>query len=271
MAGRNELLVRIGTAVVYAFVVIGALLLGVYSTVVLMSAFAGVCSFEFFRMMRKDGKLPNDAIGIIGAASYPVAAFVGGPVGTAGITVILLVLILIWYVFYPRVRITDISLTLFGAIYTGFSLSMLVLIRQVDSGMTGALLCIAIFFSVWANDSFAYLFGSKFGRHKLAPKISPKKSWEGFFAGVAGSLFIWLLIPSVLDINLSYEWAVVGGLVCGVIAVLGDFAESRIKRGAGVKDSGDTLPGHGGFLDRCDSLIFVSITAFFILRLGGAL
>ena len=103
-----------------------------------------------------------------------------------------------WHVFFVRVRTSDTATTVFGAVYTGFLLAYLVLILRVfDYGM---ILAFAVVLSVWANDSLAYLVGSTLGRHKMAPRISPKKSWEGFVAGIAGSMIVWVglavLVPA---------------------------------------------------------------------------
>ena len=116
---------------------------------------------------------------------------------------------------------------------------------------------------------FAYLGGSKFGKHKLAPRISPKKSWEGFIGGLVGSMAIWCLITLIPGVNMAIPQALVFGLICGLSGVLGDLAESRIKRNSGVKDSGTIMPGHGGLLDRCDSLFMASVTAAVMLIGGG--
>jgi phosphatidate cytidylyltransferase len=115
------------------------------------------------------------------------------------------------------------------------------------------------------------------GRHKMAPKISPKKSWEGFLAGMAGSVIVWTLVPVVaprmlpLDgaTGLTLPWAIATGFAVSIAVMIGDLVESRIKREAGVKDSGNSLPGHGGFLDRLDSLILVCLAAYWMLWWAG--
>jgi phosphatidate cytidylyltransferase len=115
------------------------------------------------------------------------------------------------------------------------------------------------FVTTWANDTAAYFAGHSFGRHKLFERISPKKTWEGFAGGVAGSvagalITRWLLLAG----ELSVGNAVIIGLGAAVLGPLGDLAESMIKRAAGVKDSSRIIPGHGGLLDRIDALLFVA-------------
>ncbi|MDO8915600.1 MAG: phosphatidate cytidylyltransferase, partial [Coriobacteriia bacterium] len=130
-------------------------------------------------------------------------------------------------------------------------------------------LLLATLVSVWVNDSLAYAIGSPFGRHKLAPQISPKKSVEGLIAGSLGTIAVWVGIGLAgVQTGLPVWWLGLTGAAVSMAAVLGDLAESRLKREAGVKDSGKLLPGHGGFLDRFDSMIMVSIVAFYMLAFG---
>lgn len=264
---RKDLLPRVISGLVYAVVMIAGVLAGEISTIVLVSALSGMCCFEFIRMMRSDAKSPNTLIAVATAVCYPVVASIGGRALVVSLTVTVIAALLIWYVFSPRVNITDISITMFGALYCGLMLSCLVAIRSGIDGLQGGILAFGVILGVWANDSVAYLVGSRFGRHKMAPKISPRKSWEGFYAGLAASIVVWCLVPVFVP-ALGWPWAALCGLVCGIMGVLGDFVESRIKRGAGVKDSGRIMPGHGGMLDRCDSLIFVSFFAYVLLTLA---
>ncbi len=128
-----------------------------------------------------------------------------------------------------------------------------------------------IFFSVWANDAGGYLIGSRWGKHKLAPRISPNKSWEGFLAGLAVTMIVWAAMSFIPCVSITIIQALVFGLVVGLVGVLGDLAESRMKRNCGVKDSGNLLPGHGGMLDRSDSMFTVSIAAAVLLIAGGCI
>ena len=129
----------------------------------------------------------------------------------------------------------------------------------------------AVFLSLWGNDAFAYLFGSRFGRHKLAPRTSPNKSWEGFAAGLLSSMLIWCLMLLVPGVGITVYQALLFGLVCGLAGVLGDLCESRIKRSVGFKDSGTIMPDHGGLFDRCDSLMTTAVTASVLLIGAGCI
>lgn len=269
----KDLGIRFLSGTIYVVLFLVLLFLGRISTALFISIVAGIAAFEFFRMMTLDGKQPNSSLGIVAAVLYPFAALVGGQTLMLGFTFVLIASLLIWYVFYPLTRITDVAVTLFGAMYIGLMLSSFVLIRAGIHGYSGGWVALAVFGSAGVCDSLAYLFGSRFGKHKMVPKISPKKSWEGFWAGIIGSVLVWCLVPVVTNgtLNVSYAWAILTGIVCGIVNLLGDLAESRIKRGAGVKDAGSIMPGHGGILDRIDSLILVSFASYLMLKLAGAL
>lgn len=269
-------LTRVITAVAYAAVVLGAIALGRYVTGVVFGIMAGVAALEFYTMSRRESRLPNELFGVAAAAFMPMAAALWGMTGLSAVMTALIVASLVWHVAFVRVRTADTATTVFGALYTGFLLAYLVLI--IDVFAEGTVLALAVVIGVWANDSFAYLIGSTIGRHKMAPRISPKKSWEGFVAGLLGTVSVWVLLvtlaprvfPRLQDTGLSVPWAIATGLAVGIAVVIGDLAESRMKREAGVKDAGNILPGHGGFLDRLDSLILVCLVAYWMLWWGGA-
>jgi phosphatidate cytidylyltransferase len=267
----SDLQVRFRTAVVYTLLTIICVMAGDIPTMLYLMVVAGICAGEFFYMLRHDAKLPNEALGCIGAVMYLPGFYFLGFTGVILVSVVLLLALLVWYVFWLRARVADVGISFFGAVYTGFLLCGLLLIRQSLDGVWAGLAVFLIFLSVWANDAFAYFAGSRFGRHKLAPRISPKKSWEGFIAGLVGSGACWVVLSFVPGINMPIWLAIVFGIICGLFEVLGDLAESRIKRNSGFKDSGTIMPGHGGLLDRCDSLFLASITSAFLLVVGGCI
>jgi phosphatidate cytidylyltransferase len=262
---------RVITGAVFSISTTALILISQITTVVAIAAISGLCAFEFYMMLRSDSKLPNELIGTIAAALYPVVYALWHFNGAMALTCAFSLVLLIWYVYYTHARITDVAITLFGALYTGLMLTSLISVRDMVGGFWGGVLVALIIISVWAYDAFAFLIGSRFGKHKMAPRISPKKSWEGFIAGLVASIAIWCLLPLIPGLSLGWVWAVVGGLACGWIGILGDLVESRIKRGTGHKDSGHLLPGHGGFLDRNDSLLLVAAAAMLILRVATSL
>ncbi len=267
----SDLQVRFRTGFIYVAVSVLCVLASKWTTLALLCATAGICAGEFYYMLRADAKLPNEMLGIIAAVLYPISVFFFGLSGAFLVSLALLLALLVWYVFWMRARIPDVGVSFFGAAYCGMLLSGLVVVREALPAPWGGVLVLGIFLSVWANDSFAYLAGSRFGKHKLAPRVSPKKSWEGFFAGLLGSALFWCLFTLIPGVNLSIPVAFVFGIVSGLAGVLGDLAESRIKRNVGFKDSGTLLPGHGGLLDRCDSLFLVAVTSAILLVLGNGI
>lgn len=294
---------RVVTAALYAVVVLGAISFGRYTTGLVFGIMAGFAAAEFYAMERRESRLPNEFFGVAAAAIMPMAAAFWSTGGVSAIATLLIAASLAWHVLFLRVRTADTATTVFGALYTGFLLAYLVLI--IRGFQAGILLALVVVLSVWANDSCAYLVGSLVGRHKMAPRISPKKSWEGFAAGLAATMILWMATPALMPtflggiatalldvwsllqrslpwlpphhavdwwthpIGLSMPWAIATGLAVGIAVVIGDLAESRMKREAGVKDSGNALPGHGGFLDRLDSLILVCLVAYWMLRWAG--
>ena len=270
-SSAEKLLTRSMSGAIYVVVTLACVLCGPLATSVLIAAEAWLCCSEFFRICRMGGRMPNESLGLVAALLFPAAAYLHGLAACALVVLLLLVACACWYVFTPRANVADVAVTAFGPLYTSLCFASLILVRKVDPGITGALVTLAIMFSIWVNDAFAYFVGSAIGSHKLAPRISPSKSVEGFVGGLVGSVLVWVLIALFVFEDLSVAGAVGLGLAVGAVSVFGDLFESRLKRGVGVKDSGNVLPGHGGLLDRSDSMLFGGTTALFLLYLGGLL
>ncbi len=263
----SDMPARVLTAVVYGGIVLGAIIfgrtLGLAVVVAILAAFAVT---EFYALTRRKRRMPNEVFGILATVAMPLASALWGRLGLLSALTALLFAALVWHVIFRQVRTADTATTLFGSVYVGFALSHLVLIRSLDGGTE---LALAAVISVWVNDVLAYLVGSKIGTRKMTPVISPNKTWEGFAAGAAGTLGIWLCVTYVAALGITLSWSLTLGVAVVLAAVLGDLFESRLKREADVKDSGSLLPGHGGFLDRLDSLILVSVVAYYLLVAGG--
>ena len=267
----EKLLTRTLSGVIYVIVIVACIVWGTTPTVVLLSAMAWVCCSEFFRISRMAGRRPSEIIGLAAAILLPAVSTFGGASLTMGALCVFLVAAGTWFVFNPRANLGDVAITVFGPLYTSLTLSCLGMIRASDPGMHGALITLVTIGAVWAEDSFAYLVGSAIGSHKMAPRTSPNKSWEGFFGGLVGVLLVWCVAAWFRVAGLTFPVALGCGLAEGIVAVMGDLFESRLKRGVGVKDSGNLLPGHGGLLDRTDSMLFGSVVTFFVLLMGGIL
>ena len=154
------------------------------------------------------------------------------------------------------------GLWLFGAFYLGGMLGHLVLLRALEQGSAAVLFVVTV---TWMVDSAAYFGGRRFGRHALAPMISPKKTVEGAVAGLAVGVVTALVIRLWWLPELSWVESLGAGLLLGCVGQLGDLAESMFKRRASVKDSGGWIPGHGGLLDKVDSLVFTAPTFYYYL------
>ncbi len=149
--------------------------------------------------------------------------------------------------------ISNMGGTLFGILFVGFLLAYVSLIRNMTNGRLWVLFLVV---TVWAGDISALLIGSFFGRHKLYPKISPKKTFEGLFGSIVGSIIVALAFSLLFIPHLEKGHCILLAIGLGILGQLGDFTESMLKRSAQVKDSGTLIPGHGGMLDRLDSFLF---------------
>jgi phosphatidate cytidylyltransferase len=154
--------------------------------------------------------------------------------------------------------------TMAGVLYAGWLLGYLVELRGIDEGRNWIFMAILVTF---ASDTAAFFVGRAWGRHKLAPQISPNKTWEGAAGGVCGAMLasLFFILPTRLSLSQHLNWwlAVVLGLLISVFGQLGDLAESLLKRNMGVKDSGKLIPGHGGILDRMDSIVFAGVVVYY--------
>ena len=157
----------------------------------------------------------------------------------------------------------DWFFTLAGPLYLGLTLSHAVWLRQLDHGWEWVLL---VLLTVFATDTSAYFVGRAMGRHPMAPTVSPGKTWEGGVGGILGAVGVAVALSFLLDFPLSPWQAVLLGAAAGVVAQVGDLAESALKRAAGVKDTGRLVPGHGGVLDRLDSLVLTFVVVYHSVR-----
>lgn len=152
--------------------------------------------------------------------------------------------------------------TIAGILYVGWLLSYLVALRGLDGGRNWVFLAL---FTTWASDTAAFFIGRKLGGHKLAPNISPGKTWEGTMGGIVGAIIMSILFftPTPFRLPLVYWQAIGLSILVSIFGQVGDLVESLLKRNMGVKDSGTLLPGHGGILDRMDSIIFAGIVVYY--------
>jgi len=239
-----------------------------YFTVLVLAAVA-VGQYEFYRMARARGINPDTVLGsVMGAlvvleSHHPLLFGMGKIYLAAG-----LLLIMIVRLFSPRPvegAVEDISSTFTGIFYVAMLFSFQIAIRM---GTNGKEWLVFLYFVIWASDIGAYSIGIPFGKHRLYEKISPKKSIEGFIGALVASAGVALLCRRLWFMPPLGLWeAVVLGLVLAGVGTLGDLTESLLKRAAGVKDSGNLIPGHGGILDRMDSMMFAAPVLYYYLRI----
>ncbi len=173
---------------------------------------------------------------------------------------------LIWLLLRPRKNeaFAGWAWTIAGILYIGWLFSFMVALRDQPDGRNWVFLAL---FGTFASDSAAFLIGSTLGKHHLAPTISPRKTWEGTCAGILAAIIVSLLflLPTPFQLNIPYWQAIIIGLLISVFGQLGDLVESLFKRNMGVKDSGRLIPGHGGALDRMDSIVFAGVVVYYYL------
>ncbi|MFC1990295.1 phosphatidate cytidylyltransferase [Chloroflexota bacterium] len=157
---------------------------------------------------------------------------------------------------------TGWSWTMAGILYAGWLLSYLVALRGLDDGKNWVFFAL---FTTYASDTAAFFIGITLGKHRLAPRISPSKTWEGTVGGVFGAIAVSLLFTLPTPFLLPFNWqqAIILGLLVSIFGQLGDLVESLLKRSMGVKDSSKLIPGHGGFLDRMDSVVFAGVVVYY--------
>lgn len=195
---------------------------------------------------------------LIGAASF------GSLKVFLGMIPLCLVLLLCPILKLNQDKMTSLIYTVFGSFYFGIGFGALILLRRNADLITqsslwmepGIFLVMFALVDTWASDSFAYLVGRRFGRHKMAPHISPNKTVEGLLGGVAGCIILGTIVAWAFGYNVFYGFIM--SLMASVMAPIGDLFESYMKRACDVKDSGQILPGHGGMMDRFDSILFVA-------------
>lgn len=278
----KNLVVRTLSGLVLAAVVLGAIVWSQWSFGALLAVLLVGGMYEFYTLAGKQGNAPQRVVGLVaGIVLFALnLAFVSDDIreilGVArqafgcGLAFLLLLLPAMFICeLYRRGEnpASGIGTTLMGVCYVALPLSLMCYIPILGSDTWNPWVMVAYIFIIWANDVFAYLVGMTFGRHRLCERLSPKKSWEGFFGGLAGAVAAGLAAAYALDAN-YWVW---GGLalVASLSGVAGDLVESMFKREAGVKDSGQVIPGHGGVLDRFDALLLSAPYVFLYLLLVG--
>ncbi len=262
----SSFLSRVLVVVVLLPAVLGIVWAGGWWLFVLALAGGLAALHELFRMAR--GLHPIVLGGYVGFALALLGAQLGGLVWLfAGILATLPAALVVFFVSSLRQNaVAAFATTLLGVLWVGGGIGYLVLVRDIPEN--GRLLVFTVLLTVFADDTMAFFVGRTIGRHRLAPAISPGKSWEGFVGGTIAGVAVTFFALYEQDV-VSTGQSLLLGLAIAVAATLGDLFESAVKRDLGVKDSGRLLAGHGGMLDRVDSLLWAGPAAYFVLLALG--
>jgi phosphatidate cytidylyltransferase len=242
------------------------ILLIIKGSYLLFAAFVALVSFiglqEFYRMTIP-GRIFTGVVLPAAGAVLPMLFYLRSfALTTFAITLLFLVVASYTLFRFKEIKsaATDAALLFFGLLYIPFLLGFLVLLRNQPSGWQWILLIMAI---VMGGDSAAYFIGCRFGKRKLYPAVSPNKSVEGSIGGIAGSMVGVIVARMLFFSGITLPDALIAAVLIGVISQTGDLFESLLKRSSGVKDSGSIFPGHGGILDRLDSILFAAPVAYY--------
>jgi phosphatidate cytidylyltransferase len=253
---------RVVVAVVLLPVVLGLVYLGGWWMFALAGIAASVSVHEYWLLARP--LAPLAPAGYVGVVLALVGAEVGGLHWMVGGVLSTFVLAFLLKAISEARQAATIAIsgTVMGAVWIGLGLGFLMLLRELPDH--GRLIAFTVLLAVWAGDTLAYFGGRLVGRHKMAPRTSPGKTWEGFVFGTAATIFVAFVALYKQD-TLTISQSIVLGVVVAVAAPLGDLFESLLKRDMDVKDTGTLLGGHGGMLDRIDALLFAAPAAYFTI------
>jgi phosphatidate cytidylyltransferase len=231
--------------------------------------FVGIAAWEYGQLFKSGNYNPSDILLIAGCVSLIVARQLFNSNGMLAVIALLVLSGMVWHtIAYQRgiqTAATDFVITLAGCLYLGFLASFILAIRLLPDGLFWLLLVLP---SIAFADGGAYFVGRALGKHRMMDKVSPKKSWEGYIGGV----IIACILTPLLALwfrhwapSFTWQKGLLLGAVLGILAPLGDFGESMLKRQFNLKDSSQLIPGHGGFLDRVDSFLFAAVLGYYLI------
>ena len=251
-------------------VIVGAALWSPWALAVVAALVVIIGQHELFRMASAEGEVkPMGLLAMcLGVALVANCVLNPSPVALLSLIFVIPIVIAAELARGEKKPFENMATTLFGLFYTAVPMAILMLVGFEGKEWAPARV-LAIIFTVWVNDIFAYLVGCSIGKHKMCPTISPKKSWEGFFGGVLFAVGFAMAVGYMMEGNI-YLWGGLGAVVA-LAGVAGDLVESMIKREFGVKDSGNLIPGHGGVLDRFDALLLAAPVAYVYMLIFGLL
>lgn len=257
---------RLLSGIVLVILAVLIIVSGGYVTLFSLLGISLIGMFELYRVFQLE-KTPLAYIAYMMATLFYVSKLVAGFIDPMALVMLFLILLMFTYVFaYPKYQAKDVMAVFFGLFYVAVMLSYVYQIRVLESGVYLAFL---IFICSWGCDTCAYCAGKMFGKHKMAPVLSPKKSVEGAVGGVLGTALLTVIYTSVfraqmgLDTKGIITLAVISA-VAGLISMVGDLTASAIKRNYDIKDYGTLIPGHGGIMDRFDSMMITAPIIYYL-------
>lgn len=269
----QNLYTRTITGIFFTGLIIGSLLIHPIAFAIVIFAMMIVGFLEFYRLAASQGIYPQQVLGfIVGAVIYIIVALIALGIISALYLAILPVLIFLFFIAeLYRTKpnsILNITFSIFPIAYVSIPFAILIFLMNplVTGDQPHWHLLFSFFFILWSNDTFAYLVGITMGKHKLSEKISPKKTWEGVIGGILFGLLAAFIISIFFKELTLWQW-MLAALSINISGIFGDLSESLLKRHFQVKDSGNIFPGHGGILDRFDSVIFSAPVLFCYLLL----
>lgn len=255
------MLIRVISAAILLPIVIGVIALGGWPFYIAIVLIMLLAVYEFQQLMQHGDFQPPLLFGWLMASSLLLDALFPEARAARPSVALILVGSLTWQLNHRAGRpVADWALAIVSGLYLGLAGEHFILLRQLPAGEQWLLLTLT---GTWLADSGAYFIGSRFGRHKMTPTLSPKKSWEGLMGGVIFGVLLNPIVAAVFDLPLIH--GAVLGVIGATLGTLGDLSISMIKRQVGAKDSGRLIPGHGGMLDRLDSLLFTVIIGYYYL------
>jgi len=276
----KNLIPRAISGLIYALIIIFGTTGHPWIFIGLMGVFLLICLYEYISITELSGKLHITLSFIASALIFyyysdyllgQYSVFVMSSMSFAG--PVLFILAVYTIMFSTNELYIEFGKATVGIIYTAVPFGLALTIPTIGLDLGKEVISpeiLYIFILIWFSDTMAYLVGSAFGKTKFAPKISEKKTWEGLIGGVIFTIIAGFVIQNYILLDTRFNWIIIG-LIVAIFAPLGDLVESKIKRSFNAKDSGNLIPGHGGFLDRLDSFIFVIPMVYLYILLAEVL
>jgi phosphatidate cytidylyltransferase len=270
---RNLMLVkRLLVTIILLPVGMAAILAGGWYLTALVAVFMCLAAWEYVELFRAGGLRPTGVLVIGGTLILQLGRNFNGFDSAAWMISLVILLSMTYHlVAYERGRDqagSDFAVTVAGIFYIGWFGAYFISLRNLPEGKWWILIVLP---AVWFADAGAYFIGKRFGRHKLSPRLSPNKTWEGYLGGIIAGVLLTALFAAIWRVGAGPNSAITPlrgalvGLVMGIFPTLGDLGESMIKRQMGVKDSGNLLPGHGGAFDRIDSWLWAVVLGYYMI------